>query len=207
MEFKDVVLPAELGSKTVPGIGNRAHMEFYRHVAEYAANQTWAEFGVHCGGSTKKLLKLLGTGGELNLFDSLKGLPEDWWLNGKDNSPERKGSYNSRGVKHVEEDRVRWHVGWFKDVLPVPFREQLGLVHLDADLYSSTRDALTGIRDYIGPGTVLIFDELIEWKYWSGKRGTNTNWREGEYKALAETGLDVDWLATDGACAVGGVIK
>lgn len=203
MEFKDVVLPTELGSPTVPAIGRRNDLEFYRQVAEHAANQTWAEFGVHMGGSTRKLLKLLAPDGELNLFDSLQGIPEDWDLNGPGRGVSPKGSWNSRGKKSVEEERVRWHVGWFKDVLPVSFREQLGLVHLDADLYSSTRDALTGIRDFIGKGTVLIFDELIKWE----SADTNTNWREHEYKALAEQDFEVEWLATDGACAVAGVVK
>lgn len=203
MEFKDFKLPSELGGVTVPAIGNRNAPEFYRHAVEQAPTQTWAEFGVNQGGSTRKLLKLLTKEGELHLFDSLCGLPEPWFLNGPDKRPDPKGCYNSRGHKAcASDDRVEWHVGWFSDVLPVPFREQLGLVHLDADLYSSTRDALTGIREFIGPGTVLIFDELIQW----GSRKVNTNWREGEWKALAEQDFDVQWLANDGACAMSGVV-
>jgi hypothetical protein len=53
--------------------------------------------------------------------------------------------------------------GWFHETLPrlrdrgIP---QLGLVHIDCDLYSSTITALNGIADYIHVGTIVVFDEF-----------------------------------------------
>jgi hypothetical protein len=68
------------------------------------------------------------------------------------------------------------HKGWFSETLP-PFLEQFRpngslIVHFDADLYSSTIFALTQLRSYLTPSTVLIFDEFFD--------------RNHELKALAE---------------------
>jgi hypothetical protein len=37
---------------------------------------------------------------------------------------------------------------------------QLGLAHIDCDLYSSAITALDGIAEYIHPGTFVVFDEF-----------------------------------------------
>lgn len=205
MEFRDITLPQELGAVKVPAIGRRTSMQFYKHAIDHAPTQTWAEFGVATGRSANWFLKLLKKDGKLHLFDSFEGLPEDWDLNVDGSQVHRKGTFSRNGVApHIDDDRAVIHQGWFSETLPVEFEEQLGFVHLDADLYSSTRDALAGIKDFIGPGTVLVFDELIQWG--GAVRNCNTNWREHEYKALKESGIQMEWLATDGACAVAGVV-
>ena len=74
---------------------------------------------------------------------------------------------------------VRLYKGWFEDTLP-PFREQhpgpVAFLHLDADLYSSTRTILDLLGDGIVPGTVIAFDEFFNYP----------GWREGEYQAFTE---------------------
>lgn len=35
------------------------------------------------------------------------------------------------------------------------------MVHADADLYSSTPEALEGLNEHIVPGTVIVFDEYM----------------------------------------------
>ena len=191
--------PAELGRVKVQRY-SRASQDFYDACAEHAPTQVWAEFGVNRGHSTRRLLKVLDDEGTLHLFDSLQGIPEPWYLNGYDRRPEPKGMWSSDGKKHVDDPRVKWWVGWFHEVLPVDFEDQLGLVHFDCDLYSSTRDALAGIDRWVRPGTVLIFDELV------GTADMNTNWREGEWKALQESGIEVEWFAGDGDFAMAGVV-
>lgn len=208
MEFREVKLPSELGSAVVPAIGRRTNPEFYRRVVEHAPTQTWAEFGVCTGRSANWFLKLMAKTGRLHLFDSYFGLPEDWDLEvpqpgRKRMGITRKGTFSKGGKPpEMNDDRVQHHVGLFADTLPVEFEEQLGFIHLDADLYSSTRDVLQGIRDSIGPGTVMIFDQLIQWG-----DNCNTNWRQHEYKALKESGLNMEWIANDGACAVAGIVR
>ena len=48
--------------------------------------------------------------------------------------------------------------------------------HIDCDIYSSTRDALSMLADRLAPGALLLFDELVNYP----------GWREHEAKALWE---------------------
>jgi len=52
----------------------------------------------------------------------------------------------------------------------------LALLHIDADLYSSTHTVLTAFADHIRPGTVILFNE-----YWN-----HPTWRKHEYRAWQE---------------------
>lgn len=202
MKTKTITLPAELGAGKVQRF-NRGELPFYRACAKRAPTQVWAEFGVSMGNTARILLDLLAGNGVLHLFDSLQGLPEPWQIEVPGstawNSCYRAGYWKHDQV-NFNDARSRWHVGLFADTLPVEFEEQLGLVNIDCDLYSSARDILAGAIAHIQPGTVLIFDELIEWDH------INTNWREGEWKALVESGIELDWFARSG-WAVAGMVR
>jgi len=50
------------------------------------------------------------------------------------------------------------------------------LVHIDCDLYSSTRTVFEHIGDRIVSGTILVFDEYFNY----------VNWRAHEHKAFQE---------------------
>ena len=50
------------------------------------------------------------------------------------------------------------------------------MINLDADLYSSTLQALNYSKSIIDEKTILIFDEFL----------MNENWEKDEYKALEE---------------------
>ena len=49
-------------------------------------------------------------------------------------------------------------------------------MHMDADLYSSTKTVFDILGDRVVPGTVIVFDEFFNYP----------GWREGEYKAFQE---------------------
>jgi hypothetical protein len=73
-------------------------------------------------------------------FDSFEGLPEDW-------GNKAKGTFSRQGEPpRLDDERVRFVVGWFHETLPGFVAEgsdyEAVLVHLDADLYSSTLFAL-----------------------------------------------------------------
>jgi hypothetical protein len=55
-------------------------------------------------------------------------------------------------------------------------KEPIALLHLDADLYSSTKTVLDVFAKQIVPGTVILFDE-----YWN-----HPSWEKHEYKAWQE---------------------
>jgi|GEM_PF-923966 len=113
-------------------------------------------------------------------FDSFEGLPEAW-RSGFD-----KGAF-AQGSLPIVPPNVTLIKGWFDDTLPAFLRDRpqtpLSLLHVDCDLYSSTKTILANLKDRIVPGTLIVFDEY--WNY--------PGWRDHEFKAfeelLAETGM------------------
>lgn len=94
-------------------------------------------------------------------FDCFEGLPEDW---GK----RTKGAFNVDGkIPDIDDERVSFVVGFFQHTLGSFLAKANELdnrlvIHLDADLYSSTLYCLTMLDHLIKPGTVVIFDEFSD---------------------------------------------
>jgi O-methyltransferase len=93
-------------------------------------------------------------------FDTFEGLPEDW-------GGFRAGDMSSGGAfPDVQDDRCTFVKGLFQDTLPGRMEElkrwagHRKVIHLDADLYSSTLFALTSLAPLMRPGDILIFDEF-----------------------------------------------
>ena len=128
-------------------------------------SNVWAEFGVENGISAKYFLGHLPPEGRFHLFDSFEGLPENW-----EDKPE--GYRKAIRIPRFNDWRVTLHPGWFKDMLPLD--EILGFVHIDCDLYSSTKEVLEGIQ--VTQGTIILFDELFGYD----------GYEDHEYKALRE---------------------
>jgi hypothetical protein len=91
-------------------------------------------------------------------------------------------------------------VGWFERSVPPFLATHAGhaaLLHLDADLYSSTKTVLDAFRDRIRPGTVIVFDEYYnypgwknhEWKAW--QEFVNEKSYNYECVAFSETSVAV----------------
>ena len=121
------------------------------------------EFGVFQGNSTRALRhslrrlergQILGPRKQIFACDSFQGLPEAYENVGV-------GAFASpppsiRGVHIVE--------GYFEDSLTPELAQRVGPVALasfDADLYSSTRCALTWVTPLLGPGSLLLFDQYV----------------------------------------------
>ncbi len=91
-------------------------------------------------------------------FDTFTGLPEDW-----DDMPQ--GTFGQQGKPPAFDDpRCSFEVGLFKDTLPAYLARHTwagaNVVHLDADLYSSTLYVLTTLWPALQKGDVLIFDDF-----------------------------------------------
>lgn len=133
------------------------------------------EFGVASGRSINHLARLFPNR-QIQGFDSFEGLPETW------TSYFKKGHFAQK-VPKVRKN-VTLHKGWFSDTLPnvtlatqnVTCDNQIALLHIDSDLYSSASYVLTELKPYIDAGTVILFDEYINYP----------GWEQHEFKAWQE---------------------
>jgi hypothetical protein len=140
------------------------------------------EFGVYTGETINHISSL--TSSIVHGFDSFEGLPEEW------RQGVGKGAFHLGQLPAVRQN-VELHKGLFSDSLPLFLEAHPGNVaflHIDCDLYSSTRCVFELLRDRIVAGTVIQFDELLNYP----------GWQQGEMKAFrefcAETNCEVEWL-------------
>ncbi|MEV8436469.1 class I SAM-dependent methyltransferase [Actinosynnema sp. NPDC051121] len=142
-----------------------------RHALSLVATSGMAlEFGVYTGTTLKIIASTLTEGGVYG-FDSFVGLPEDW----------RSGF--SEGAFRVEEPPevpgAELVAGWFDQTLPGFLAEHDGPVaflHVDCDLYSSTKTVLDLVGPRLREGSIVLFDEYFNYH----------GWREHEHKAWVE---------------------
>ena len=127
-------------------------------LAEVKIEGHYLEFGVYTGGTIRFIAKRVH-GRVVHGFDSFEGLPEAW--SGFDLGSR---AFDMRRRLPRVPSNVRLHKGRFDETLPEWLRTHPGhiaFVHVDCDLYSSTRTILTFIAHRIGPGTVILFDEYF----------------------------------------------
>jgi hypothetical protein len=130
----------------------------------------YCEFGVHSGSTINFIASRVK--GPVYGFDSFEGLPEDW------RPGVEKGHFKMAALPKVRET-VQLVKGWFNESLPKFLTEHQGpcaFVHVDCDLYSSTKTIFELMFDRIVPGTVLVFDEFFNYP----------RWRQGEFLAFQE---------------------
>lgn len=144
------------------------------------------EFGVASGHSINLISKLIE--GTVHGFDSFEGLPEHWF------DKIGKGSYATNHQLIDFNENVEIHVGLFDQTLPEfvkTYKDNISFMHIDCDLYSSTKVVLDILSDRICSGTVIQFDEYFNFP----------GWKEHEFKAFQEfvsrTGLKYDYLGYD----------
>jgi len=142
----------------------------------------WLEFGVYHGVTTR----FIAERGRQPLygFDSFQGLPEDW------RSEYPRGSFALQEIPRFPEP-IQIVPGYFHETLPGFLKlhpEPAAFVHIDCDLYSSTKTVLDHLAERICPGTVIVFDEFFNYP----------GWKEHEYRAFDEfirtTGKTFEYL-------------
>jgi O-methyltransferase len=94
-------------------------------------------------------------------FDSFEGLPEDW-RDGRE-----KGAFAVGGKPpEIDDSRCSFEVGWFNNTVMTFVQKQSFdkrlVLHLDADLYSSTLLVLFALADKLRANDILIFDEFCD---------------------------------------------
>ncbi|MGQ0575898.1 MAG: class I SAM-dependent methyltransferase [Pseudonocardia sp.] len=128
------------------------------------------EFGVYTGTTLKVIAAARESGGVFG-FDSFDGLPETW------RAGFRAGAFDTDALPEVPGAELV--VGWFADTLPGFLAAHPGpvdLLHLDADLYSSTVEVLRHVGPRLRPGSVVVFDEYFNYPGWEQHEARA--WRE-----------------------------
>ena len=121
------------------------------------------EFGVATGRTLNQFAHWLPNK-QVYGFDGFEGLPEDW------TSRMRKGFFARSRLPRVR-NNCELVVGWFDQTLP-GFQankiqnDPIALLHVDCDLYSSTVTILNNLKNNIVPGTVIVFDEYMNYPGW-----------------------------------------
>jgi len=137
--------------------------EYYSFINnEIISNEpiTYLEFGVYKGKSITTWAKLNKNDSSVFYgFDTFTGLPEDW------NSDFKKGAFSLEGdIPKLDDPRIHLIKGFFQETLR-PFlqtfeRDKRLIIHLDADLYSSTMFCLSALDNILKSGDILMFDEF-----------------------------------------------
>jgi len=146
----------------------------------------YLEFGVFTGGTIRYMARRIGSR-TIHGFDSFEGLPEAWsgfGLGGK--------SFDIKGRLPRVPGNVALHRGYFDQSLPQWLNDHPGpaaFVHIDCDLYSSTKTILDLLAPRLANGTVILFDEYFNYP----------GWEQHEFKAFQEfvtaRGVKYDYLA------------
>ena len=119
----------------------------------------YLEFGVATGIAIKWWVeKNINPKSNFYGFDVFTGLPENFGVM-------RKYHYNTEGeTPQINDERVLFIKGLFQDSLPVFLEKynsvQRKVIHMDADLYSSTLFVLTRLIPYLRKDDILLFDEF-----------------------------------------------
>lgn len=134
-------------------------------------NKLFLEFGVFEGASINFCSSLMPEV-EFYGFDSFEGLPENSgnWA---------RGWFDIKGKLPKVNNNVRLIKGYFNETLPdflAQHKEKAAFIHIDCDLYSSTKTIFDNIYDRIIPNTVIQFDEYYNYP----------GWRNHEFKAFKE---------------------
>ncbi|MFR9749733.1 TylF/MycF/NovP-related O-methyltransferase [Nocardia sp. 004] len=150
------------------------------------------EMGV-CTGRTINFIAALNPEQRIWGFDSFEGLPEQWT---RGDIPVPRGTFGiiADGWLPPVLHNTTLVQGLFQETLP-EFKRQvlkstpIAFLHIDCDIYSSTKEVFDQLGDNIVPGSVIVFDELYNY----------LGAEEHEFKAFREflhrTGKRAEFLA------------
>ncbi|CAD7968189.1 unnamed protein product [Amoebophrya sp. A25] len=160
-------------------------IQYVIQAAEIGAKGLWAEFGVASGKSTAYIASVMqktyGAPAEgaiphplLHGFDSFIGIPDAW-------NNLATGTFTMDGkVPEIVQNmkNILVHKGWFNETkYDLDHEGRVAFLHMDMDIYPAAREILLHFACRLERGTILVFDELINYAGWA---------YEGEFQALEE---------------------
>lgn len=167
-------------SNSEPDIPIHACLTAGVDIIKHRSNPLILEFGVASGRTMRSICergKFDKTNSRIFGFDSFHGLPEKW------RDGYHKGAFTSFGNAPPDlSEKATLYQGLFAETIPHFVKNvmknvvEIDLIHVDCDLYSSTKTIFEHLAQYIGPNTVIVFDELFNYP----------GWEDHEWKALTE---------------------
>jgi Methyltransferase domain len=155
-------------------------LSFYtsRQVLTYALSEmklagSILEFGVFKGGTIRFIAQRF-PGRAVHGFDSFEGLPVAWEGTGHD-----QGAFHAGGKLPKVPANVRLHKGFFDTSLPIWINQNpdpIAFLHVDCDLYESTKTIFELLEERLRPGLIIVFDDYLGYH----------RWQLGEHKAFRE---------------------
>ena len=171
--------------QNIPDVGVYPLTYVFEHMQlKHNTNTLWLEFGVASGRTVNYISRF--TEETVYGFDSFLGLPEKW----RDGF--EKGEFNLHGILPEVNTNVTLIKGLFQDTLPAFLTEQsknISFIHIDCDLYSSTKYILNTVKPYLQEGCVIIFDELVNYPGFDGETGE----LKAFYEFITENNVDYEF--------------
>jgi predicted O-methyltransferase YrrM len=169
--------------RSAPAFDNK--FDLLSHAIQLAKSDgLFLEFGVAAGETINHIAMQIDKDRRVFGFDSFTGLPETW------RTGFVEGNFAQSTLPTVP-DQVTLIKGLFDDTLPAFLETNLGPVaflHIDCDLYSSTKSLLKQLAPRFCEGTIIVFDEYFNFP----------GWQQDEYKAfqelVADCGLIYDYI-------------
>lgn len=150
----------------------KTHYELRRDAVLAAPEDgLFLEFGVWQGNWLREMAALRET--PFFGFDSFTGLPEPWSMYGG------AGHFDVGGRLPDVPGNVELVKGWFHDTLPAFLAnhpEPVSFVHLDCDIYSSSKTVLDAIGERCRDGTEIVLDDFM----------LEPGWEREEHRAFFE---------------------
>jgi len=105
------------------------------------------------------------------------------------------GHFSTNGVLPDVRNNVELIKGWFNETL-INFikkhNKKISFIHIDCDLYSSTKYVLDTLKNYIDKDCIIVFDELVN----------QLSYEKSELKAfyefINENKVDYEWIGMNG---------
>ena len=187
--------------KTIPNVGKYVlHYLFEDMKMPPQDDDLWLEFGVFSGRTINYFARF--TEGKVYGFDSFKGLPEAWrpgFDKGTFSREHRRTWKIPKVLKNVE-----LVVGLFnetlEDFLEKHPDQKVGFVHIDSDFYSSAIYTLDKQAPRMKKGTIILFDELVNYDGYAGDNGE----LRALYEFVKKYNVKFEWIGMNGKIGIRG---
>lgn len=177
----------------IPNIGHNPLNYVFenKNILSLSNDSLLMEFGVFQGHTINYIAGKVNN--KVYGFDSFEGLPEKW---DRRDMLFDKGAFSTNGSLPNVLPNVMLIKGWFSDTLPsfiLHNNRPVNFIHIDCDIYSSTKTVFDCLKNNIKNDCVIVFDELINYEGFE---------RNGELRALyefsVENKVDFEYIGMNG---------